>query len=173
MQSRASGLGMLVQIVVLDLAEIPVVGVHNGPEGVGVAVIGKADLADLTGGLFFGDPVLDAQRAQAGPGPVVGEHVHQIIVHMVGAQTAQLLEEDLFHALPAFDHVVRELCGDVDPVPHTAALEDLAHGGFAAGVDIGGVKIVHACVDRREQLRFGFLQVDAPGLLGEAHTPVA
>ena len=51
-QACHPGLGVLVQVVILDLAEIPVVGVDEMAEHVRIAVIGKARPPDFSAGLF-------------------------------------------------------------------------------------------------------------------------
>lgn len=68
LQSGPARLGVLVQIIILNLAEVPVVSVQNLQEGVGAAVVGKADLPDAALGLAGGDPVLDAQGFQVSTG---------------------------------------------------------------------------------------------------------
>ena len=173
LQSGAAGLAVLVQIVVLDLAEVPVPGVHQTAEGVGVAVVGKTHLRYSAGGLLCRQPLLDAQGLQAVPGLVIGEHVHEVVVHVVGAQAAQLLIEVLVQALPGLDEVVGQLGGDVHLVPQAVALQNGAQGGLTAGVDIGGIEVVDPGLDGGKQLLLRLVQIHAPRLLGKAHAPVA
>ena len=173
LQPLAPGLAGLVHIIILYLAEVPVVGVQNGKEGLGVAVEGKAKIADAPGGLLLLDPVLYPQTAQLFPGGKVREHMHQVVVHVVRLQTAELFVEVFIYGGGGLDEVLGQLCGQVHPVPQAGAAENFPHGGLAAGVDVGGVQIVHAPLDGGGQLGLGLVQVDASAPAGEAHTAVA
>jgi len=143
-QSCDACLGIFVQIVVLNLAEVPVVDIQKAAEHIGVSVVGKAHLPDLTGLLFLLQPGKDTQVAEPLPGLDIREHMHQVVVHVVRAQTAQLLLKIGLHAVRPLDQIVGQFGGDVYLVADAVPFQDLAQGGLAAGVDIGRVKIVDA-----------------------------
>ena len=84
MQALHTGLRRLVQIVVLDLAELPVIGIQYLQKPIGVSMERKADVADRTGLLFLLDPVLDPELTELIPALQIGQHMHQIIIDMVG-----------------------------------------------------------------------------------------
>ena len=172
-QATASGLGMLVHVVVLDLAEVPVPGIDEAAEHIAVAMIGKAHLPDGTALFLFPEPILNAQRFQPVPAFRVCQHVHQVVVHMVSAQAAQLLRKKLFQSIPVFDQIVGQLGGDEHPVPDLVSLQNLSQRRFAAGVDVGGVKIVHAAVDGSQNLPLCLCHVDDSSVFGKAHTAEA
>ena len=173
LQSPAAGLGVLVQIVVLDLAEVPVVGVQQLQKGRRVPVEGKPDPPDGAGGLLLGDPLPDAQAAQLLPGGQVGEHVHQVKVDAVGAQAGQLLGKAAVDARPGLDQVLGQLVGNVDLVPAAQATQRLAQGGLAAAVDVGGVKVVDAQAHRLADLRGDGVLVNAPAGFGKPQAAVS
>ena len=76
LQTGPAGLADLVHVVVLDLTEVPVIGLQDLQKHLRVSVEGEADLADGAGLLFPGDPVLDPQGHQLVPGVQIREHVH-------------------------------------------------------------------------------------------------
>ena len=65
---------MLIHVVVLDLAEIPIMGIDELVEGVGVAMVGKTNLTDGPAFALLSDPLLDAKILQALPGNGVAPH---------------------------------------------------------------------------------------------------
>ncbi len=52
---------MLIQIVILNLTEVPVIGVKYLKEHVCVAVVGKTDIMDAAFCFFTFDPVFNPQ----------------------------------------------------------------------------------------------------------------
>ena len=166
-------LGVFVQVVILDLAEVPVVDLQELAEHIGIAVIGEAHLADLPGPFLLFQPGQDAQAHQPVPGLYVREHVHQVIVHVVRFQAAQLLGKILLHALRLLDQVVGELGGDVHLFPDAVAGEDLSQRRLAAVVDIGGVIVVHAGPVGLHDFLFRLVHVHLSAAEGETHAPVA
>ena len=172
-QARDPGLGMLVQIIVLDLAEVPVIGVEEAAEHVRIAMIGEARVPDGPAGLFFRKPVGDAQGLDALPGVHVVEHMHQVVIHVIRLQAAQLLLEVFLHVVGLFQIVMGQLGGDVDFVADAVALEDFAQGNFAAGIHIGGIKIIHPALISGHEFLFRLVQVDLSAFGGKAHAPVA
>ena len=172
-QSPSARLAVFIQVIILYLAEIPVVGVHQTAEHLRAAVVGKADLTDLAVFLLLRDPLLNAQLLQALPGVGIAEHVHQVVFHMVGAQPLQLLPEHFFQTGAALDQVVGQLGGDVHLFPQALGLQNPAQGRLGAGIDIGGVKVIHALLHRQSDLRPGGVHVDPSVFLGKAQTAEA
>ena len=172
-QTLSTRLRMLVLIVILDLAKIPVIGIQHLAEHLGVAVIGKADLADLSGSLFLRDPAFDAHFPQPLPGVHIVEHVHQVVLHPVGPQPDQLLGKDLVQTLPAFDQIVGQLGGDIHLVPQAGLRQNLPQRSLAAGVNVSGVKVVDPLLDGHHDLPLGLLIVDLAPLLGKPQTAEA
>ena len=136
-------------------------------------MVGKAHLADLAGGLLFCQPLHNAQALQPLPGFGVRQHVHQIVVHMVRFQPAQLLRKAAVQILRLFQQIVGELGSNVYLLPDAVPGEDFPQGGFAAGIDVGSIEIIDASVKGFQDLFFGFGNVDFSGGLGKAHTAVA
>ena len=172
-QAVHAGLTGLVHVVVLNLAEVPVVGIHQLLEHRGAAVVGEADVPDLARGQLVRDPLPDAQLVQLLPGGRVREHVHQVVVDMVRLQPPQLLLEGPFHAVQGLYHIVGQLGRQIDPVPAVIAAEDFPHRRLAAGVDVGRVQIVDPAADGGQQLLFGLVKVDGVSFSREAHTAIA
>ena len=133
-------------------------------------MIGKAHLPDLAGLLLFRQPFHNAEITQPLPGFDIRQHVHQVIVHMVGTQTAQLFLKIGFHAVRLLDQIMGQLGGDVpQPVP----LQNFPQGSLAAGVDIGGVKIIHAAPVSLKNFLLGLFHIHLSGGLGKAHTAIS
>ena len=57
LKTFSPGLGMLVHIIILDLAEIPVVGIYQLHKHLRIPVVRKSHLADLTAFLLLFQPV--------------------------------------------------------------------------------------------------------------------
>ena len=70
----------------LDHTEIPVICIYQTAKGVGVSVIGKTDLTDGACALFLLQPFLDSKSSQTFPGLSICEHVHQVIIDIIGFQ---------------------------------------------------------------------------------------
>ena len=92
---------------------------------------------------------------------------------MVGAQAAELLGKVSFQVAGAAHQILGQLGGDVDLVPGVGAGQNLAEGGFAAGVNIRCIEIVYTLLDGKQNLALGFVQVDGAALAGKAHTAEA
>ena len=84
LQAPASCLRMLIHIVILDLAEVPIPGIHQTAEIFGVAVIGETNLPDCAGFHLFFQPAADAHIQKLLPGVGVVEHVHQVVIDIIG-----------------------------------------------------------------------------------------
>ena len=128
---------------------------------------------DLPGSFFGGQPLPHAQGFQLVPALHIGEHVHQVKVHMVGTQTAQFLGEIAFQIPGPADQILGQFGGDVDLVPAMVAGQDLPQGGFTARVDVRRIEVIHPIVDSGQNLLFGLVQVDACTLAGKAHAAVS
>ena len=165
-----ASLARLVQIVVLDLAEVPVVRVEDRLEHLCVAVERKADLPDAAGFFLRRDPFLDTVFLQVFPGGDVGQHVHQVVIDVVRAQAREFFVEVLVDALRRLDEVLREFGRDADLIADTVALDDLAEARLAAGVEVGRVEVVHVCVNGSHDLGLGLVDIDVVALAGKAHT---
>ena len=173
LQTPAACLGMFIQIIVLDLAEIPVISVDDPAEHLRTAMIGKTDLPDGATGLLFCDPFSDAHIHKALPGIRIVEHMHQIVVHIVSAQPLQFLLEEAFNAGNAFDQVVGQLGGDVNILADAVSLKDLTNGGFTVQIDIGSVIVVDTVFVGSHDLPLCFVDINGAGFALEAHTAKA
>ena len=58
-------------------------------------------------------------------------------------------------------------------MPEAVLLENLPQKCFAAGVDIGGVKIVHAAFYSSQNFLLGLIVIYFTAFLGKAHTAIA
>ena len=172
-EPRDPRLCVLVQVVVLNLAEVPVVSVQEPQEVRRVAVVGKADVADRTRRLLGRDPVLDAERLEPLPLRDVGHVMQQVIVHMVGAQARELLVEEAVQRFAGADHVLGQLGRDVDLVAQAVPRQDRPQGGFAAGIEVGGVEVVDPEANGLENLSLRLLYIHAAALAAEPHAAVA
>ena len=99
--------------------------------------------------------------------------VHQVIIHVIGAQPVQLLAEIAVQRRTVADQILRQLGRNVNLVTDVVAFQDLPQGGLAAGIDVSGVIIIDSCPVGGQQLFFCFFNVDAASFSGKAHTPVA
>ena len=134
---------------------------------------GKARLPDLPAGLFRRQPVPHAAALQLAPALHIGEHVHQIIIHVVCLQPAQFLGKIVLQILGPAHQILGQLGGDVHLVPHTRAVQNFSQRGLVARVNVCGVKIIDPRVNGGQHLLFGLVQVDARALAGEPHTAIA
>ena len=92
---------------------------------------------------------------------------------MVRPKPGELLGEVFVDGRPAADQVLGQLGGNAHLVPDLVLFQRLAQACLAAGVDVGGVKVVDAKLDGPHQLPFRFLLVDGTVFLGKAHTAEA
>ena len=157
-QPPSSCLRMLIHIIILDLAEIPVISVYDLAEHITVPMIGKPDLPDLSAGLLLFQPFLDPELLELFPCRDVIQHMHEIIVNIIRTQPAQMLIEVFVQGFPGADQVVRQLGCDIDLFPDLILLKDLTDRLLASRVDIGSVKIIDAClICAKKQLLRSFL----------------
>ena len=96
MQSFPSRLCMLVQIIVLNLAEIPVISINQRFEGASISVEGKTDIADGAGLFLLSNPFLDADALQTCPHFYIKKHMHQVKIDVIRFQTFELFLKELF-----------------------------------------------------------------------------
>ena len=99
MKPFASRLRVLVQIIVLDLAEIPVIGVNQRFKSACIPVKRETDVADGAGFLFFGNPLLYADALQTRPYFRIEKHMHQVKVNVIRLQASELLLKKIFHGV--------------------------------------------------------------------------
>ena len=164
LKTAAAGLTVLVHIVILDQAEIPVIAIEQAAIGIAVAVVGESDLPDGAGLLFLLEPLKNTQRAKARPCFFAGQHMHQVIIDMIGFEPCKLLGKELVKPLTAADKVMRQLGGDIDLIANAVPFEDFTQSGFAAGVDIGGIKVIDPGADSGHDFALRFLHVDSAEL---------
>ena len=86
--------------------------------------------------------------------------MHQVVIHIIGPQAAQLLLEEFLQTRPAFDEIMGQFGGDVNILADIVFLQDLAQRRFTAAVDIGGVEIIDALTDRGHNLLFRCRHID-------------
>ena len=167
-----SRLTVFIHIIVLDLAEIPGVDIHQAAEHIRIAVVGKTYLTDGAALLFLSDPFQDSQRFKPFPRMDIRQHMHQIVIHMVCAQPAQLLIKILVQTGSVLYQIMGQLGSDIYPVPYPIPLQYLPQSRLAAAVDISRIKIIHAAPVGGHDLLLGFFQIDPARSLGKAHTAI-
>ena len=172
-QTSAARLSMLVHIVVLNLAEIPVICVHQFHKSFRIAVIGEANLADCTAFPFLIDPLLNAQILHSSPCVHIAEHVHQVVINMIRPQALQLFLEELFQALCASNQVMRQFRCNLHLFPDSIFLQNLAQSRFAAGIDVCRVEIIDAQTDSLQNLPFCLFHIDFSHFLLKTHAAKA
>ena len=173
LEADAAGLAGLVEIVVLDLTEIPVVVVQDFQEHRGIAVVGKTEIADGSRLLLLFDPAEYAETLQVFPLLRICKHVHQVVIDVVRAQALQLFIEIAVKGIGFPDQILRHLGGDIDFIPQAVFLEETAQGIFASRIDIRRVKIVYAPFVCVHQLAVRLVEIDHGSFAAEAHTAVA
>ena len=102
-QAIHARLGAFIHIIVLNLAEIPVIGIHELLKNIGIAMVRKTDITDFPCGHLFFDPLLHPHFPQFLPGWDIRQHVEQVIINVVGLQPFQLLLKGFFHAAQRFN----------------------------------------------------------------------
>ena len=166
-QPRGPGLVVDVHEVVLDLAELPVVGAEDAREGARRAVEREPEVGDAPvgpGALHRLEPAQVAHGLEA----VVVEGVQQVEVDAVGREALELLVEVAVPVVAGLREPHRVLGRELHPgapgprerAPH----ERLA---LAAVVGPGGVHVVDAGLDRPVQEARRLLLVDARGVAGD------
>ena len=163
-----------VEVVVLQLAEVPRLVAQDMLEARRVVVAGEAKIPDAPGSLLLPEPVHNAHlfgRIVAG----FVQGMQQIEVDVVHAQPLELLLEDVFGLVEGLAAPHRQLGGEVEALPRPLG-NDPAHERFALTAVVGesGVKVVDTRLSGSVQQLFGPYFVDAAIRQGgEAHTPVA
>ena len=168
-----TGLRDIVQIVVLNLAEIPVIIVQDLQEILRVPVVGKADVADRAALFLLPDPVQDTHAFEFLPHGNVRHVVHEIIIHVGGAQTGQFLLKGLLQPFFAGNQELGELGRDMDLFPDVVALEDLPDRRLAPGIDVGCIVIVDARPVGGHDLPLRLVDVDISPFCRKAHAAEA
>ena len=163
-----------VEVVVLQLAEVPRLVAQDMLEARRVVVAGEAKIPDASGGLLLPEPVHNAHlfgRIVAG----FVQGMQQIEVDVVHTQPLELLLEDVFGLVEGLAAPQRQLGGEVEALPRPLG-NDPAHERFTFTAVVGesGVKVVDTRLPGSVQQLFGPHFVDAAIRQGgEAHTPVA
>lgn len=163
-----------VEVVVLQLAEVPRLVAQDMLEARRVVVAGEAKIPDAPGSLLLPEPVHNAHlfgRIVAG----FVQGMQQIEVDVVHTQPLELLLEDGFGLVEGLAAPQRQLGGEVEALPRPLG-NDPAHERFALTAVVGesGVKVVDTRLSGSVQQLFGPYFVDAAIRQGgEAHTPVA
>lgn len=163
-----------VEVVVLQLAEVPRLVAQDVLEARRVVVAGEAKIPDAPGGLLLPEPVHNAHlfgRIVAG----FVQGMQQIEVDVVHAQPLELLLEDVFGLVEGLAAPQRQLGGEVEALPRPLG-NDPAHERFTFTAVVGesGVKVVDTRLPGSVQQLFGPHFVDAAIRQGgKAHTPVA
>ena len=173
LQTCDARLGGFVQIVVLDLAEIPVVILQDFQEVLRVSVIGKPDIPDGSGFFLFFDPAGDPELLQPLPLGGVRQHMHQVIIDVIRLQAGELLPEGFLHAGKAADHILGQLGGDIHLSADAVPLQHGSQQRFASGIDISGVIVIDARAESGHDLAFRLLQVNGAALPCETHAAIA
>jgi hypothetical protein len=91
--------------------------------------------------------------------------VQEIVVDVVGLQAVELFGKDSVAVGGAFQRRQREFRGDEHVLSQVVFRENQPECRLGTGVQVGGVKEVHASLDRRKNHAFGF------GFVREPHTP--
>ncbi len=172
-QALCPGLRVLVHIVVLNLAEVPVIGLHQPAEHGRAPVVREPQAPNLPSGQLLLEPAAQAHIQQPMPGGCVCEHVYQVEVNIVCAQPAQLLLKDFLRPGHRLDQIVGQLGGNIHLLPAAQPPQQLAQSRLVAGIRVSCVKIVDSALDGSGQLLLRLIQIHCPAFFGEAHTPIA
>ena len=127
---------------------------------------------DGSGSFLPGDPVNNSHCLKTFPLGDVGKVVHEIVIDPVCPKPGQFLVEILVQRSFVTHQVLGKFGRYADLVPDPVALENLAQGRFAAGVDICRVIIVHACPVGGHQLPLSLLDVNTGAFAAESHAAV-
>ena len=169
-QPLRAGLVFLVEIIVLDLAEFPGVGVHDPLEIRQPAVEGEAGVDNAAVGLGFVQEIDHLQGFKLVPG-LPGQGVQQVVVDALRPDLLQLGVEVGVHVPAGFDHPGGQLGGDPDLVAISVG-QGSPHDGFALSgvVGPGRIQVVDPSVDGAADLADGPRFVDLPvSRHGESH----
>ena len=161
-----------VEVVVLQLTEVPGLVPEDELEACGVVVAGKTEVSDAACGLLLPQPVYDAH----GLGlfiPGLVQRVQQIEVDVVHAQPPELFLKNALGIVQTFAGPQRHLGGKVEAaaVPFGDHPPD-KRLTLAIVIRVGRVKVIDAGRFGGVQQRFGpgFIN-GAVGIGGKAHTP--
>ena len=171
-ESLHSGLRHFIEIIVLDLTEIPVVVIQDLQEVLGVAVIGKTYVPNSAACFFVSDPLKDPNLFELIPHSDVCQMMHQVVIYVCGPQTRQFLLEVFIQPLPAADHILRKLRRDIDLLPHPVSLQDLPEGSLAARINIGRIVIVYAGPEGGQNFLLRLIDVYTVSLFSKTHAAV-
>ena len=83
----------LIEVIVLYLAEVPVIVIKNLKEIVSVTVIGETNVSDGSFRFLLPYPVKDTYILKLLPHGDIGKMVHEVVVDVVGAKAGQFFVE--------------------------------------------------------------------------------
>ena len=171
LQSCSPRLRILIHIVILNLAEIPVIGIQNLQEHFCISVKGKADIPNLSGFFLSGDPLFYAKFFQTLPFRNICKHMHQVVIHMICLQPGQFFVKISVNGSPGLYQILRELCGYIDFIPDRIPGKDFAQRCLASRIDIRGIKVIDPQFDGVKDFSLCFLQINPCSFSGKPHTP--
>ena len=169
-QPRAAGLEVFVHEVVLNLAERPIVGVHDRLEARRIVMEGEARVLDPPVGYRRVQEFGDAEPAELLP-QLSGQAVHEVEVNMIRLQPCELLVQVAVHVGPALNKPTGQLGRQVDCSAaglQGPAQEQLAHAcleGHFRVVNVGRVEVIHPVADGIIHHRLGLFFVNQVGLV--------
>ena len=166
-QFKTPGPGLVVDVheVVLDLDHVPVIVIEDRLKLLIRAVEGEALVADFARFFHVVKELRRADGLEVFPFFLI-DAVHEIEIDVVGLELAELLGKKRFHGCPVMHRFTGHLGRNGYPVavtvPEGFAQHDL---GCFAQIDIRGVKIRHAAVNRPadEGNRFLLVNHTVPG----------
>ena len=123
-------------------------------------MIGKSDVPNRSVFLFFLDPVSDPDLYKLFPGFAVVEHMHQVIVNIIGLQSLQLFLKLFFCPRLCFYKVMRQLGCQTDLLPAVVFCQDLADCLLVAWINIGGIQVIDSMADAVHQLLLCLIKID-------------
>ena len=135
-------------------------------------MVRKTDVADLSAGLLFCDPLFDPKIDQALPRMEVGEHVQQIVIDIICLQTLQLFIEKLVKIGIAFGQILRKFGCQVD-LASMALGQKLAQSHFISRIGIGGIEIIDTLLEGIKHFAFCFFLINTAAFACETHAAIA
>ena len=135
-------------------------------------MIGETDISNRSALFLFLNPFQNADLLELFPHGHISQVMHQIVIHIVGAQPAQLFVKIAIQCCPVSNQVLGELGCKIYLFPDMISFKNFPHSCFTSGVDVGRVIIINSCAISGKKLLFGLSHVNAAALFGKAHTAV-
>ena len=135
-------------------------------------MIGETDISNRSALFLFLNPFQNADLLELFPHGHIGQVMHQIVIHISGAQSAQLFVKITIQCCPVSNQVLGELGCKIYLLPDMISFKNFPHSCFTSGVDVGRVKIINPCAISGKKLLFGLSHVNAAALFGKTHTAV-